>query len=169
MVLIFDKQMLESRKFRAKWVGRETSFSAWMSYDNEGNYYIRVPKKIGHKWVVWYRDIKDKMQDYVKKKLFDPDYGVTNEFVYIYYYDFHTMEPFKPMMDNDSQLIKENLRIERDILRKQLTSMKRMINEGADLNHLQEFMKKENYFHSKVLKPPMFSKEMLDKKDDKKK
>lgn len=157
--------MLDERKFRTSWIGKDSIFNAWMSYDNDNNYYVRKPNPkfpFLHKWILVFKNIQEIIKnDYEKRFVFDPDSGLTNQEVYVYPYDFKTLEPYYPRMNKDHKALMQNLRIERDFLHKQLVHVETMVKEGADKNTLQEIFKKDHDYY-RNLKPSSLSKEQLE-------
>lgn len=156
-----------SEKFFAIFLGNYTVSKPLKMCKEDNKLYFLMPSLFRDFWVAIHhntKDFEDKLKCYEERKLFSVKDGRTEQKLRIYFFDFDSLEPYFPNMNQSALRELENLRQQRDTYFSLCKEYENMLYEstGRDLRR-KETKKEIDFVHG--LKPPQVDQQDKDKKE----
>ena len=156
-----------SEEFFAIFLGNHTVTKPLKMRKEDNKLYFLMPSLVRDFWVAIHhntKDFEDKLKCYEERKLFSVKDGRTEQTLRIYFFDFDSLEPYFPNMNQSALRELENLRQQRDTYFSLCKEYENTLQQYAGHDLSKQKMKKEYDFYAN-LKPPQLYDQDKDKKE----
>lgn len=128
-------------EFKAIFIGAETVFQTWIKIEDDTIYY--KPKGLFSSYQPLLGNIdKELLEHYQTFSLFDPEQGVVNDNVRVYFFDVKSLKPFMPGVDQETVRKLKSLRGQVDFLKNRGADLKKDLDKKSTGEGLMKDVKK---------------------------